>query len=81
MRKINEKLDTVGNNGMKKLYEAYETMHSGDFRNFCNEMVKNSRSSKHKKLSFIRELSRMSTKDKMVQFMTNMVLSGEGMSV
>ena len=81
MRKINEKSDTVGNNGMKKLYEAYESMNTGDFRNHCVELVKNSRSNKHKKLSFIRELSRMSTKDKMVQFMTNMVLSGEGMSV
>jgi hypothetical protein len=81
MRKVSEERDTVGDSGIHKLYTAYDEMTIGEFRNHCSELVKNSRSSKSKKLTFIRQLHTMNTKDKMVKFMTNFILSGEGMSV
>lgn len=81
MRKIAESLDTVGNEGMRKLYEAYSTMTITEFRNYCDEIILNSRSPKSKKLTFKRQLHNMANKDKMVKFITNFVLAGEGMSV
>lgn len=81
MRKVAESIDTVGDDGMRKLYDAYGSMTIGQFRDFCDELIANSRSPKSKKLTFKRQLHNMSNKDKMVKFMTNFVLAGEGMSV
>jgi hypothetical protein len=81
MRKISEASDTVGDNGMQKLFDAYQNMTIGQFRDFCDEVIANSRSSKSKKLTFKRQLHNMANKDKMVKFITNFVLSGEGMAI
>lgn len=79
--KARVKNDTVGNDGLKALYEAYGTMDKELFRSFCKETIESSTGKRSTKDTFIAELNKASSKDVMVQKVTNYILAGQGLGV
>jgi hypothetical protein len=75
------KNDTVGDNGLKQLYTAYESMTKEEFRSFCKELIESSTGKRATKDSFIVALDRAPSKDRMVQSVTNYLLAGQGLGV
>jgi hypothetical protein len=79
---IQKQNDKFGDSQFETMYKAYREMGPIEFLNWCVEAVeKNCISSRSKKDQFIRELRKMSNKDKMVRMMTNIMLAGEGLGV
>ena len=79
--KARVKNDTVGNDGLKQLYESYSNLSKEDFRVFCKDTIEKSTGKRETKDKFIRELDRALSKDVMVQKVTNYLLAGQGLGV
>jgi len=75
------KTDTVGDNGLKQLYQSYESMDKEGFRSFCKHLIEESSGKRATKDSFIVALDRAPSKDRMVRSVTNYLLAGLGLGV
>lgn len=79
--KARVKNDTVGDDGLKRLYEAYGYMGIEQFREFCTVTIESSSGKRETKDKFIREIDNAFSKDTMVRKVTNYLLAGQGLGV
>lgn len=79
--KARVKNDTFGDDGFKALFVAYEVEDLNVFRTTCETFIRNSGAKESTKESFINELSKIKSKGKMLQSVTNYMLAGEGRRV
>lgn len=75
------KVDTVGNNGLEEMYNAYDKETLEDFRKRCITIIESSTGKKETKNTFISLLMKATSKDFMVTKVTNYVLAGLGLRV
>lgn len=75
------KNDTFGDNGFKALFEAYSIQAPEVFKLTCIDFIQNSSAKASTKESFIRDISKIKNKDKLLQSVTNYMLAGEGKKV
>lgn len=75
------KNDTVGNDGMKFLFNQYETATLDGFRIICKSLIEDSSGKRTTKDKFIYELERATSKDYMVKKVTNYLMAGQGLGV
>ena len=74
-------IDTVGNDSIKDMFEAYNTETLEDFRTRCVNMIEQSSGKKQTKNTFISMIMKATSKDFMVTKVTNYVLAGQGLGV
>lgn len=79
--KARVKNDTFGDDGFKALFEAYAKEDMNTFRGTCEVFIQNSGAKQATKESFILDLARIKSKDKLLQSVTNYMLAGEGKKV
>lgn len=79
--KARVKKDTVGDDGLKFLFEQYATQPIESFRELCKETIEESTGKRETKDLFIREIEKTNTKDKMLKKVTNYLLAGQGLGV
>ena len=75
------KNDTIGNEGLKALYDAYGNMHTDQFRQYCIEVVQSGGGKQPLKDEFIKQLNMMNSKDRMLQKVNNFAFAGMGLGV
>jgi len=75
------KVDTVGEDGLKNVFESYSNQSLEDFRKTCINIIELSTGSKETKLTFISILMKAVNKDIMLKKVTNYVLAGQGLGV
>lgn len=75
------KNDTVGEEGMKFLFEQYGTQPIEQFRTLCKDAIEKSTGKKETKETFFREIDKARSKDQMLQKVTNYLLAGQGLGV
>lgn len=75
------KVDTVGNDSIKDMFEAYNHETLEAFRSRCVSMIEQSSGRKEIKLTFISMIMKATSKDFMVAKVTNYVLAGQGLGV
>lgn len=73
--------DTVGDEGLKKLFENYETLSLIDFRTACTETIEQSSGKRETKDKFIYEIETTTSKNVMLMKVTNYLLAGQGFGV
>lgn len=79
--KVRVKKDTIGDCGLKALYEVYNTMTTEQFRSYCIDVIERSTGKRNTKDKFIREIDSSQYKDLMVKKVTNYLLAGQGLGV
>lgn len=75
------KQDTVGSDGLKQLFEQYSKQNVDQFRETCKNVIEASSGKASTKATFIGEVNRAYTKDKMLKTVTNYILAGQGLGV
>ncbi len=75
------KVDTIGSDGMEKLFEAYRNEDINTFRNTCIGMIQRSSGKAETKDSFTDILLKATSKDQMVTKVSNYLLAGQGLGV
>lgn len=75
------KNDVATNDFMTTIYDSYAKASLNEFRDICIEAINNLRGTKVKKDSIIRELMKLTNKDRMVTKVTNFVFAGQGLKV
>lgn len=75
------KNDTIGNDGLKELYDAYGKLDVDRFRMYCIGMVQSGGGKQPLKDEFIKQLNMMSSKDRMLQKVNNFAFAGMGLGV
>lgn len=79
--KARVKRDTIGTEGLKDVYNAFQIMNRDDFCTFCKETIERSAGKRETKDKFIRDLDVSKSKNVMVQMVTNYLLAGQGLGV
>lgn len=75
------KHDTIGKDGMKALFQRYETSDKENFRLYCKDVIEESTGRRETKDKFYQELDKAPSKDVMLQKVTNYLLAGQGLGV
>ena len=75
------KNDTIGDAGLKELYDAYGTMDTNKFRAYCIQMVQSGGGKQPLKDEFIKQLNMLNNKDRMLQKVNNFAFAGMGLGV
>lgn len=75
------KKDTIGNDGLMKLYEAHSYMGIEQFREYCIEMVQSGGGNKPTKDAIISSIENAVNKDFMLKKVNNFALAGMGLGV
>lgn len=73
--------DTIGNDGLKALYDAYGNMDADKFRSYCIALVQSGGGKQPLKDQFIQQLNMMNSKDRMLQKVNNFAFAGMGLGV
>lgn len=79
--KVRVKKDTIGDDGMRFLYEKYATESLDSFRLLCKEAIERSTGKRETKDKFIRELEKATSNLTMLKKVTNYFLAGQGLGV
>lgn len=75
------KNDTVGDNGLKQLYQFFETQSSEEFRITCISIIEQSSGKRTTKDQFINELNNAKSKNTMLIKVNNYLMAGQGYGV
>lgn len=75
------KVDTIGSDGMEKLFEAYSNEDINTFRNTCIGIIQKSSGKSDTKETFTSILLKATSKDFMVTKVSNYLLAGQGLGV
>lgn len=75
------KQDTIGDDGMKQLFQDYTVQPLEQFRNTCKQVIEKSTGKRTTKDTFIVELDKARNKDIMLKKVTNYLLAGQGLGV
>lgn len=75
------KKDTIGDDGLKKLYEAHSYMGIEQFREYCKELVQSGGGNQPTKDAIIEEIENSLSKDRMLTKTNNFILAGQGFGV
>lgn len=75
------KNDTIGDEGLKRLYEAYEALDAEAFRDYCIAIVKSGGGNEPTKQSIIQQLQMTGLKAKMLSKTNNFIFAGQGFGV
>ena len=75
------KNDTIGENGLKALYEAYDVMDAERFREYCIELVKSGGGNQPTKEAIIKELQMTGLKARMLKKANDFAFAGMGLGV
>lgn len=75
------KNDTIGDEGLKRLYEAYELLDAEAFRNYCIAVVKSGGGNEPTKQAIIQDLQMTGIKARMLTKTNNFIFAGQGFGV
>lgn len=75
------KHDTIGQDGMSKLFADYASQNTEEFRQTCKQVIEQSTGKRTTKDTFHVELDKARSKDAMLQKVTNYLLAGQGLGV
>lgn len=75
------KKDTIGEDGMKKLFQDYQEQSLEQFRITCKSVIEASTGKRTTKDTFLVELDKARSKDFMLKKVTNYLLAGQGLGV
>jgi len=75
------KKDTIGDDGLKKLYEAHSYMGIEQFREYCKELVQSGGGNQPTKDAIIEEIENSPSKDRMLTKTNNFIFAGQGFGV
>ena len=75
------KKDTIGDDGLIKLYYAHSYMAIDQFREYCIEFVRSGGGNKPTKTTIINSIERATNKDFMLKKVNNFALAGMGLGV
>ena len=75
------KNDTIGEAGLRELYDAYGNMDANQFRMYCITLVQSGGGKQPMKDEFIKQLNMMNSKDRMLQKTNNFAFAGMGLGV
>ncbi len=75
------KNDVATNDFMTTIYESYAKASLNEFRDVCIAAIEKLHGTKVKKDSIIRELMKLTNKDRMVTKVTNFIFAGQGLKV
>lgn len=75
------KHDSIGEDGMKLLFEQYQTATFESFRILCKSAIEESTGKRATKDKFLFEIDRATSKDTMLKKVTNYLLAGQGLGV
>lgn len=75
------KKDTIGKEGLLKLYEAYGYMGIEQFREYCIELVQSGGGNQPTKDAIITDIENALNKDRMLTKTNNFVFAGQGFGV
>lgn len=78
---IKEEKDTCGDVGFTNLFANYSKMQVDDFKHYCIETIRKSRSPDSKKTQWVSMIEKLSTKDMILKKVSNFMLAGEGLRV
>ena len=75
------KQDTVGNEGLTDLFQAYKDKQLEDFRTYCRDVIERSSGKRSTKDKFIQTISSSRSKNDMLTRVTNYLMAGQGLGV
>lgn len=75
------KVDEIGDDVLKKIFEAYSTQAIDLFRKTCIDVILMSSGKASTKASTVDSLNKTKSKDRMVTMVTNYTLAGQGLGV
>ena len=75
------KKDTIGNDGLLKLYEAYSYMGIEQFREYCIALVESGGGNRPTKDAIIQSIDNAFSKDEMLKKANNFAFAGMGLGV
>lgn len=75
------KHDSIGTDGMKLVFEFYNTQDLETFRTSCKQVIESSTGKRSTKDTFLNELDKARSKDLMLKKVTNYLLAGQGLGV
>lgn len=75
------KNDTIGDEGLKSLYDAYGRMSVDEFRRYCIQLVQSGGGKQPLKDEFVKQLNELNSKDRMLQKANNFAFAGMGLGV
>lgn len=81
MSTVKPQYDTIGTDGLAKIYDAWKTLDIVAFREYCCDLVENSRSPREKKDAIIRDWMNVRNKNTLLLKANNFALAGEGLKV
>ena len=75
------KKDTIGDDGLKKLYQAHSYMGIEQFREYCIQLVQSGGGNQPTKDAIIEEIENSPSKDRMLTKTNNFIFAGQGFGV
>lgn len=78
---IKEEKDTCGDVGFTNLFANHSKMTVNDFKQYCIDTIRRSRSSDSKKTQWVSMIDNLSNKDLILKKVSNFMLAGEGLRV
>lgn len=75
------KKDTIGEDGLKNLYEAYSTMNVEQFRAYCIALVESGGGNRPTKDGIISGINSTNNKDRMLKKANDFAFAGMGLGV
>ena len=75
------KNDTIGDEGLRDLYDNYGKLNAEAFRIYCIQLVKSGGGNEPTKQAIIQDLQMTGNKDRMLQKTNNFVFAGMGLGV
>lgn len=75
------KNDTIGEQGLKDLYDNYGKLNAEAFRIYCINVIKSGGGNEPTKQAIIQDLQMTGNKDRMLQKTNNFVFAGMGLGV
>ena len=75
------KNDTIGDEGLRNLYDNYGKLNAEAFRIYCIQLVKSGGGNEPTKQAIIQDLQMTGNKDRMLQKTNNFIFAGQGFGV
>ena len=75
------KNDTIGDEGLRDLYDNYGKLNAEAFRIYCIQLVKSGGGNEPTKQAIIQDLQMTGNKDRMLQKTNNFIFAGQGFGV
>ena len=75
------KKDTIGEDGLRKLYDAYGTMDVESFRQYCIQLVESGGGNRPTKDGIISGINSTNNKDRMLKKANDFCFAGMGLGV